>query len=117
MYTRHKGDDLLSKDNRLKYKWKWCRVASQIDEEDIKKWTYFQISHCRLNDWELEATQWGSGYNEPVYYSASIYYIGLKISSIEGFKTRIEAQIGAEKLLHKWIKTEYLKLKKTSGGL
>lgn len=20
-YTRHKGDDLLSKDNRLKYKW------------------------------------------------------------------------------------------------
>ncbi len=95
MYTRHGGDDLLSKDKRLKYNWKWSRSASMISDEEIKKWTHFQVSHSVVGDWELEAIQWGS---ENIIYEAVVKHIDNYIITQGGFKTRIEAQIGAEKL-------------------
>ncbi len=105
MYERKYGDDLLRKDKRLKYKWKWSRVASQITEEEIKKWTHFQVSECERGNWTLEAVQWGS---ELPYYEAVIRYGSSRMAAIggsreTGFKTRIEAQIAAEKLLNDWI--------------
>ncbi len=103
-YHRHPGDDLLSMDARLKYKWKWCRVASGISREEIKKWTHFQSSYCQIGAWTLEAIQWGGADN--VRYEAAIRY-GETIASREGFKTRIEAQIAAEKLLSEWIEKQY----------
>jgi len=111
MYHREPGDDLLSTDKRLKYKWGWTRIASQISKEEIKKWTHFQGSFARLNGFELEAIQWSNS-DEPVYYEASINYIGEFITSVgredkKMFLKRIDAQIGAEKLLKDWIKTQY----------
>lgn len=116
-YERHKGDDLLSKDRRLKYKWRWCRNAAQFSKEETKKWTHFQTSHCRISNWILEAVQWGS---EPVYYEAIITYNGDPIASVGhgeeiGFKTRIGAQIGAEELLEAWIKEEHSKIVSSEG--
>ena len=108
-YDRHVGDDLLSKDRRLEYHWKWSRVAARVSPEEIKNMTHFQCSFAKTGSWEIEATQWG---DEPVYYEASIHYRGEPIKSIStdrntGFKTRIEAQIAAEKLLKDWIKEQY----------
>ena len=104
MYHRHEGDDLLSEDVRLKYQWQWCRVASQISASEIKKWTHFQTSECEIGDWRLSATSWGSYDN--ITYEASINY-GEKIVSLEGFKTRIEAQIAAEKLVKSWTAEQF----------
>ena len=109
-YDREFGDDLCSNDKRLKYKWKWQRVASQISENELKKWTHFQCSRARVNEeWDLIAIQWSSG--EDVTYEANIGYIGEDIADIEGFKTRLDAQIGAEKLLKNWIKNQTLLIK------
>ncbi|MFH2031479.1 MAG: hypothetical protein ABIJ40_12835 [Bacteroidota bacterium] len=112
MYKRHDGDDLFSEDKRLKYKWTWCRVASQIDEKEIKKWTHFQVSECIIERWRLKAIQWGGDF---IRYEAEITYGGEHITSIGDdkknvFKTRIEAQIAAEKLLKCWIKEEYKRI-------
>lgn len=93
-------DDLQSNDSRLKYKWRWSRIAAQIPEEEIKKWRRFQCSYARLNDWQMEAIQ------RPGYYEAQINYKGNRISEQNGFKTRIAAQIGAEKLLKIWIRKQ-----------
>jgi len=108
MYERHKGDDLLSKDRRLKYSWQWSRVAARIPKEEIRKWTHFQVSEAYVGDWEINATQWGA---EPVYYTASIRYRSNYIKSVgkdreTGFITRIDAQIAAEKLLVDWIQEQ-----------
>ena len=113
MYHRECGDELSSNDKRLKYKWEWCRVASQVSKEEIKKWTHFQTSKCNFNGWELQAILWGSG--EGVRYESTIYYRGEHILSSreneeEFFKTRLEAQIDAEKLLKNWITTEYKRI-------
>jgi len=94
------SDDLRSKDSRLQYKWRWIRIAVQIPEEEIKKWKHFQSSCARLGDWQLEAIQW------PGYYEAQINYVGNSVANQGGFKARIEAQIGAEKLLKTWIKEQ-----------
>ncbi len=112
MYERHEGDDLLSKDKRLQYKWKWSRVAFEIPQREIDKWTHFQVSCCRIGGWICEAIQWG---HEPVYYEASISYVGSSIVSRgsnreTGYKTRIEAQIAAEKLLIEWVTKQYKEL-------
>ena len=103
MYNRHEGDDLLSEDQRLKYRWQWCRVASGIGAEELKKWTHFQMSECEIGDWTLTATSWGG---ENVTYEASIIYRE-KVVSSDGFKTRIEAQIAAEKLVRLWTAKQY----------
>ena len=108
-YERHKGDGLLSKDKRLKYHWRWSRVASRLSPKEIKAMTHFQCSFAKIGNWEIEATQW---HGEPVYYEASIRYGCHWIKSIggnedTGFKTRIEAQIAAEKLLKDWIKEQH----------
>lgn len=103
-YTRQKGDDLLSKDKRLRYKWEWSRIASGIDEEELKKWTHFQCSQCKVGNWHLRAIQWGHG--EDVSYEAEISYNNSDIISQREFKTRLEAEIGAEKLLYGWLETE-----------
>ena len=110
-YARAFGDDLLSKDKRLKYKWVWTRVASRIsEEEEIKKWTHFQCSESKIGDWELEANQVPENWNGSIVsYEARIHYNGNDIASQEGFKTRLEAQIGAEKLLKDWLTKENLK--------
>jgi len=105
MYERQIGDNLLSKDKRLKYNWRWSRIASQIPEEELRKWTHFQCSGCKIREWELEATQWGSG--DDVTYEATIDYNGAYITGKEGFETRIDAQIGAENILKKWIQEQY----------
>jgi len=109
MYKRSKGDDLLSKDPRLKGEWKWNRSASRRSKEDIKDWTHFQVSKCKIGHWRLKAIQWG--YPE-IYYESVIYYGNNLITSIgenreTGTKTRIEAQIKAEKLMLEWITEEY----------
>jgi len=93
-------DDLQSKNSRLKYKWRWSRIAAQIPEDEIKKWRHFQCSYSRVDNWQMEAIQW------PGYYEAQINYIGNRIAEQNGFKTRIAAQIGAEKLLKTWIRKQ-----------
>jgi len=93
-------NDLQSKDSRLNRKWKWSRTAVGYAEEETKKWKHFQCSHARLGDWEMEAIQWSD------YYEARINYVGNVIVHQDGFKTRIDAQIGAEKLLKTWIKQQ-----------
>ena len=110
MYHREHGDDILKKDERLKHHWVWSRIASGYTKEQLKKWTHFQVSGSRVYDWTLSAIQWGSG--EKVRYEARIEYIGNHIACSRGgdYKTRIEAQIAAEKLLYDWIKSEYLKI-------
>lgn len=107
MYEKEFGDDILSKDKRLKHKWVWSRIASQIDKEEIKKWTHFQVSESKVYDWTLKAIQWGGG--ETVRYEARIEYIGHHIACSRGndYKTRIDAQIAAETLLRSWIKEQH----------
>jgi len=94
-YERHKGDDLLSLDPRLKYKWQWSRMATQVPEEELKKWTHFQCSICYIGEWRLGSTQWGG---DEISYEATVSYKGNRLASEDGFNSRIEAQIGAEKL-------------------
>ena len=106
-YEREIGDDLLSNDPRLKYEWKWVRIAADEPEEVLKKWTHFQCSGCRFGKWKLEVTQW-DGKN--ITYEASASYNGEPITSKEGFDTRLEAQIGAEKMLAEWIQEQYHQL-------
>jgi hypothetical protein len=107
-FPRHYGDDLLSTDKCLKFKWHWCRVASQFSNEEVKNWTHFQVSNCMPDKlWKLEAVLWHSG--DGVIYEARINYGNNQIASKEGFKTRIDAQICAEKLLKDWILVEYKK--------
>lgn len=110
MYDRKHGDDILSKDKRLQHHWVWSRSASEYNSEQLKKWTHFQISKSKVYDWTLEAIQWGSG--EKVRYEARIGYQDNHIANSRGkdFKTRIEAQIAAEKLLKNWITSEYTKI-------
>lgn len=111
-YERHKGDDLLSNDSRLKYKWKWSRLATHIPAEIRKKWTHFQSSFCRIGSWELEAIQWPI--NGDVDYEARIAYgCNNNIADKRHFKTRIEAQIGAEKLLLSWLNKQKKLIKRS----
>ncbi len=104
-YKRQPGDDLKSKDPRLRYRWKWIRIASGISEEKRKKWTHFQGSDCEPGGgWSLEALQWGGS---EIRYSAAILYGGDTVVSLDQFETRLDAQLGAEALLEDWIRTEY----------
>lgn len=104
MYERHKGDNILSEDPRLKHKWEWSRVASGVPEEELVNWTHFQVSESHFGYWTMSAIQWGE---DPVYYEATIEYRGdrMTLGSAEEIKaeTRIEAQIKAEKMLVDWI--------------
>jgi hypothetical protein len=108
LYERKHGDDLLSDDPRLRYKWEWSRVASQIPAEELKKWTHFQCSQAVIGDWTLETTQWSD--DDTVSYEATVTVNGNCIVSKEGFPTRIAAALGAEKLLKDWIQSEWNKL-------
>lgn len=101
MYERQAGDDLCSKDKRLKYKWVWTRIACQIPADEIKKWTHFQCSHANIGRWTLESVQWASDYEVRVDYNDET------VVSKGGFKSRIDAQIGGEKLLVAWITEQY----------
>ncbi len=110
MYERHKGDGLLAHDPQLGHKWEWSRIASGYSPKGLEEWTHFQVSKAKVGKWILEAVQWGS---DPVYYSSRIEYSGQLIASLghdreTGAKTRIEAQIKAEKLLVDWITGEYV---------
>lgn len=108
MYERHDGDDILSEDPRLKYKWEWCRIASGYNLKELENWTHFQSSEAEVgNGWKLEVSQWGG---EVVYYRYQIEYVGSHMASNYGDKsisTRIEAQIKCEELLVMWITGEY----------
>ena len=110
MYKRHKGDDLLKEDLRLKYKWDWSRIASGYTKKQLDSWTHFQSSEAKIKGWTLEVSQRGG---DDKYYSAQIEYIGEHIASDgRGFedtkyKTRVEAQIAAERLLIVWITSQY----------
>ena len=108
MTEREFGDDLCAEDPRLKLKWEWNRVASQCSEEEIKQMTHFQTSNAKYKDWELCVVQWTDRSKETeVSYEVQIKYEGNRIASVEGFGTRLEAQIGAEKLLVDWIMQQY----------
>lgn len=111
-YPRNYGDDLLSTDKRLRFKWRWSRSASQFSREELKKWTHFQVSECILPDnlWKLEAVLWHSGGS--VVYEARVNYGSNRIASKEKFKTRLDAQIGAEKLFEDWVTCEFKKMVK-----
>ena len=74
---------------------------------EIRKWTHFQVSCCKIEEWGLEAVQWFTG--DVVNYEANIIFAGDTIASKRGFKTRLDAQIGAEKLLRDWINKQYIK--------
>lgn len=109
MYERHKGDDLLSDDPRLKRKWQWRRIASGYTLKQLKKWTHFQCSESRFNGWELSVCQWGSS---PKYYSSEVRYNSEHIISTwdncdKCVATRIEAQIIVEKMLVDWVTEQY----------
>lgn len=104
-YKRQYGDSLLSRDCRLKYTWKWNRCASGVSKQQLKEWAYFQTSKCVIGSWRLEATQWGDG--DTTTYEANVQHIGDYIVRKSGFKTRIDAQIGAEKLFLNWIEEQY----------
>jgi len=111
-YKRQFGDDLCAGDKRLKYKWEWCRSGSGIPLSLIAKWTHFQCAAAAVNKhWELESIQWHS--DSGVYYEGTVHYIGEEIASTgrgdeEGkYKTRLDAQIAAEKLLVTWIKEQH----------
>ncbi len=114
-HERHKGDDLLSDDPRLKFKWSWSKFANTgATKEDIAHWTHFQVSESIIGDWKMKVIQRGV---DVIYYESMIGYAGengefgfnldyeeLNMSGEDlGFKTRIEAQIRAEKMLVAWI--------------
>lgn len=46
-------DDIRASNKTLKYKWKWCRVASQRTKQQIAKMTHFQISEAFLDNWTM----------------------------------------------------------------
>ena len=104
MYERKFGDNLCNKDKRLRLKWKWSRIASQIPDAELRKWTHFQCSFAEIAHWELEATQWGS--KEEVDYKATISFDYNRIKSSGGHKTRLAAQIAAEELLLLWLREQ-----------
>ena len=93
-------DDLSSKDLRLKYGWRWIRDGAQLTDNQIKKMRHFQVSCAHLSDWQMEAVEWSRD------YEARINYAGEPIARQNGFKSRIDAQIGAEKLLKNWIREQ-----------
>lgn len=101
MYNRQFGDNLCKNNKKLKLTWEWSRVASGYSTKELRSWTHFQCSKSSLDDWVLESIQWGS--DEWVNYEARIQYMSNLIASSEGHKTRLEAQIAAEKLLLEWV--------------
>ncbi len=112
MYERHKGDDLLCDDPRLKRGWEWSRIASGYNLKELKKWTHFQCSESKFDGWELTVCQWG---NPLKYYSSGVRYVGDTIISTgnnrnECATTRIEAQIIAEKMLIDWVTEQFYKI-------
>ncbi len=115
-YKRQPGDDLLSNDPRLKYFWRWIRGGSGISRETLKTWTHFQISFCEIEDWRLESVQWSRGHELGSWYQSCVSYGGESIvRSEERHETRLDAQIGAEALLEKWIRTEYERIVQKPG--
>ena len=115
MYTREKGDNLCSKDKRLKCHWKWARIASGYTDIEIKKWTHFQCSLACIDNWTLEVTQWGGG--DSVRYKETINYAKSRVISGKYYKTRLDAQIGAERLLLDWLCKQKLLIEKKLGKL
>jgi hypothetical protein len=111
-YPRYPGDDLKSKDPRLKRKWEWCRSASQISDEDLKKWTHFQTSQCVEDMFVLEAVQWKNHKDGVEYaeYEAIVSWDGTILAAEHEIGTRIEAQIAAERLVKEWFEEQYIKL-------
>jgi len=113
-YKRQPGDDLKSKDPRLRYRWRWHRGGSAISTEDLKKWTHFQVSGCEVGDyWRLAAVQWSKGKegDSGVWYESNVSW-GFEsiVKSEERHETRLDAQLGAEALLEKFIRTEYKRI-------
>lgn len=106
----HPGDDLKSKDPRLIYRWRWIRVASGFGENELKIWTHFQGSCCKVGNWQLAAIQWSKGKEGDwgVWYESSVSWGFESIVKLEErHETRLDAQIGAEALLEEFIRTEY----------
>ena len=104
-YHREFGDDLFNKDQRLKYYWAWSRSASCFTTKQLKNWTHFQVSFCDVGDWMLKVVQHPEV--KGVSYAAVIKYKGNIIVWKKEFKTRLDAQIGAEKLLVEWVREQY----------
>jgi hypothetical protein len=107
MYPRRFGDDLEENDSRLKYKWKWSRIASGYKPKQLEKWTHFSCSECEIGNWTLSVYQHGDPDN--IYYGPSVSYLNDTIvqSFDYSIKTRLEAQIKAEKMLVEWISKQY----------
>ena len=87
----------------------WSRSATGVSKNIADTWTHFQVSQSlSIKNWKLSATQWGSAEN--VRYEARIVYSSNHIASKDDFETRIDAQIGAEKLLIDWINQQMQKI-------
>ena len=89
------GDRFYKTHKRLLYKWQ---------TSDPNSYSSCQVSKSSVRDWVLEAVRWYDG------YEAVINYIGEQIESKKIFKTRLDAQVGAEELLHTWIQEQYRKI-------
>ena len=104
MYTRHKGDDLCSKSERLFLKWRWRRVAARIGEEELKKWTHFQTSMAEVGEWAVMVSQWSKSDSVSVEYGLTIFYgTNEIIEDVFRYETRLDAQVAVEKLLIAWL--------------
>ena len=108
-YPRYKGDELKNRSARLVFVWRW---AGRVGRGGAG-----QCSESRsIDGWTLTTTQWGS---DSVWYEASIEYYGRPITSIggdedKGFKTREDAQVAAERLLHEWLEVQLTKVRRYS---
>lgn len=98
-------DKMFKTHKDLKFKWQWSRGGKPSTKRS-------QVCFSELYDrkenrlWKLKAVYW---YDQ---FEAVVEYGGNHLVSKEGFKTRMEAQIGAEKLLFGWLTDEYTKIVK-----
>jgi len=99
---RECGDDLKKSDNRLHLNWKWKPYDPYASEDEIREWVHNSCSLANFRGWFLEVVRWGIG-----RYQADVYYYYTHITSKDGYKKRITAQIGAENLLRNWIQDQH----------
>ena len=111
-YKRQYGDDLLKDDHRLKLDWNWCRTASGISKAVKDTWTHFQCSEAEISDFVLEAIQWNGGYESRICWQSSTI---ISTFEAEYSKTRLKAQIKAEKMLFDWLEEQLAICKELSG--
>jgi len=108
-------DRLFKTHKNLKCRWQWSD-GGQLSSKPSQISLVYMYDKVRDRLWTLEAILGHDTIRETVEYTAEVSYGDMSnrrcIIDEEGIKTRLEAQIRAEKLLLEWLKEEYSKIKK-----